>query len=249
MNDEKINTSSDSASRQVFGVPASIVVAGGLIALAIYFGGGKTVGNTPKQDQPPAASPSVAAAGPVVPAVGNIRPVSASDHVRGSANAKVTLITYSDIECPFCKRFHPTIKQLMNEFPNDVRWVFRHFPLEQLHPNARIAANAAECASEQGKFWEILDYMMEKTTTSADLAESKLPELVKSAGLTNSAQFAACLSAKKFDQRITDDSADAATAGGRGTPHSVVIGSDGTKEAISGAQPYEAIKVVIQKYL
>lgn len=248
MNDEKLIVS-DSAPRQVLGIPASIVIAGGLIALAIYFSGGKTIGSTPKQDQPPAASPSVAAAGPVVPAVGNIRPVTADDHVRGPANAKVTVIEYSDIECPFCKRFHPTMKQVISEYPKDVRWVFRHFPLEQIHSRARVAALAMECASEQGKFWELLDYAYEKTEQGAELEESNLPSLAKSAGVPNASQFQSCLTAKKYNQRIDDDLADAQAAGGRGTPHSVVIGPNGDKEAISGAQPYEAVKAVIQKYL
>lgn len=99
------------------------------------------------------------------PAHITFRPIDASDHTRGPENAKITLIEYSDIQCPFCQKFHPVVKQILDKYPNDVRWAYRHFPLEQIHPYARIAANAVECASEQGKFWELTDYLFEKGAT------------------------------------------------------------------------------------
>lgn len=233
------------------GVPAAIVIAGGLIALAIYFAGGRgavaPVANTGDQAGGVVVDDAEVAGEEV--AVGDIRPVGADDHIRGSQNAKVTIVEYSDIECPFCKRFHPTMQQLMSEYPNDVRWVYRHFPLEQLHPNARVAAYASECAAEQGKFWEALDYMFENTETGAELAKENLPTLAQAAGVPNIAAFQTCLDSEKYKQRIEDDLADAAVAGGQGTPHSIIIGPDGTKQPFSGAQPYESLKAAVDALL
>lgn len=86
-----------------------------------------------------------------------LTPVDKNDHIMGAKKPKVTLIEYSDFECPFCQRFHPTIKQIAAKYPNDVAVVYRHFPLESIHPNARGYAVASECAGQQGKFWEFAD--------------------------------------------------------------------------------------------
>lgn len=90
-------------------------------------------------------------------ALTGLAPVTKDDHIMGASKPKVTLIEYSDFECPFCQRFHPTVKQLAAKYPNDVAVVYRHFPLESIHPNARGYAVASECAGAQGKFWEFAD--------------------------------------------------------------------------------------------
>ena len=90
-----------------------------------------------------------------------IIPVSKEDHMRGSMNAPVTIIEYSDFSCPFCKRFHPSLQQALREYDGKVRWIYRHFPLSAIHPNALKQANASECANEQGKFWEYADMLFE----------------------------------------------------------------------------------------
>ncbi|HBE90612.1 MAG TPA: hypothetical protein DDW41_05375 [Candidatus Andersenbacteria bacterium] len=249
MTEDKLTTVADTQS--AVGVPVAIVVAGALIAGAIYFSGspiGK--GGTKEVNEPTAAAVQPADDGQVAGAVvGDLSAVDEKDHVRGSANAKVTIIEYSDIECPFCKRFHPTLRKVLDTYPNDVRWVYRHFPLEQLHPNAKVAALATECAAEQGKFWETLDYLLEKVQTGEELAEDKLPALAQKAGVVGVSQFTTCLSSKKYEARIASDIQDAAVAGGQGTPYSVIIGPNGEKEPLSGAQPYEAVKAAVDKYL
>lgn len=96
-----------------------------------------------------------------------IRTADASkEPVRGNANAKITIAEYSDLECPFCKQFHQTMQQVMQANANDVKWVYRHMPLDSLHSKARIEANAAECASEQGKFWEFTDSVFKVTPSN-----------------------------------------------------------------------------------
>lgn len=87
--------------------------------------------------------------------------------VRGNTSAKISLIEYSDFECPFCKQFHATMQQVMANNEKNVKWVYRHFPLDSLHQQARTEANMAECAHEQGKFWEFTDSVF-KVTPSSD---------------------------------------------------------------------------------
>jgi protein-disulfide isomerase len=87
-------------------------------------------------------------------------PVSGDDYVRGPANARITIVEYSDFDCPFCQQFHMTMNEIMKAYPNDVRWVYRHFPLVQLHPNAENVARVSECVRNAGgaeKFWEFAD--------------------------------------------------------------------------------------------
>lgn len=233
------------AGGSAVGVPAAIVVAGGLIALAIYFGG--SGGGSATNNAVAVQTPAVATPAPI--AIGDIRPVGAEDHVRGPENAKVTVIEYSDLECPFCKRFHPTMQQLVEEYPNDVRWVYRHFPLDQLHAQAREEALATECAGEQGKFWEFTDLIYETTPSNDGLDLDSLPDLAQQAGVANIAQFTSCVESKKYADKVDADIADAQAAGGRGTPYSIVLGPNGEKEPINGAQPYASVKALVEKYL
>lgn len=96
-----------------------------------------------------------------------IRPAdSTREDVRGNKNAKITIVEYSDFECPFCKRFHQTMQQVMQNFGNDIKWVYREFPLDGLHQQARTEAMAAECAHEQGKFWQMTDGIFQVTPSN-----------------------------------------------------------------------------------
>lgn len=91
---------------------------------------------------------------------------SKNEPVRGNLNAKITVVEYSDFECPYCKRFHETMLQVMDVHQENIRWVYRHFPLDSLHQNARTEALAAECANEQGKFWEFTDTVFAVTPSN-----------------------------------------------------------------------------------
>jgi protein-disulfide isomerase len=161
----------------------------------------------------------------------------------------VTIIEYSDLECPFCKTFHETLKKVMQAYPHDVRWVYRHMPIEQLHQQAFAEAVATECAGEQGKFWELTDKIFETTKSNDSLDLATLPALARSVGVANIPQFEACLKSDKYQERINHDIADGEAAGARGTPHSVIMGADGSKEAIMGAQPYATVEEKVKALL
>ncbi|MCR4279564.1 MAG: thioredoxin domain-containing protein [Candidatus Zambryskibacteria bacterium] len=96
-----------------------------------------------------------------IPDANNVPALGDGDHVRGSVDAPVTLIEYSDLECPFCKSFHPQVQQALAGYGNQLSWVYRHFPLD-FHPSARPLAEGSECAAQLGgndKFWEYVDYV------------------------------------------------------------------------------------------
>lgn len=232
------------------GVPAAIVIAGGLIALAVYFGGqsgNNTQQITAQNNGGVTPVPTALVVGDS--GVGEIRDVTTNDLVQGSEDAPVTIIEYSDLECPYCKRFHTTMRQVFADYNGQVRWVFRHFPLDQLHSQARQEAVAVECAAEQNKGWELLDKIYEVTTSNDGLDLSTLPQLAQQVGVGNASQFTTCLTAGEHDDKIVADETDAQVAGGRGTPYSVLILQDGTKIPISGAQPIENVKAIIDAAL
>ncbi len=166
--------------------------------------------------------------------------ITKDDHVRGDFNAPVTVVEFSDIQCPFCQRFHPTMQQLVKEYPGKVRWVFKHFPLSSIHPNARPAALAAECANEQGKFWEFVDAAYQNQEL---LGADFYTKTAKSLGL-NEKKFTKCIDDQKFANLVDADYNQGTAAGVNGTPTTYVNG-----QPLSGAVPYEQVKSLVDSVL
>ena len=183
----------------------------------------------------------------------NIKPVSSADHIRGNPNAKVKVVEFSDPECPFCKRFHKTMNQIIDEYgkSGEVAWGYRHFPLDVIHSKARKESEALECANEQGggaKFWAYLDRLFEVTPSNDGLDLAELPKIAEYVGL-DKVQFNQCLESGKYAKRVADDLTDGVNSGARGTPYSVVVSANGEKFIINGAQPYESVKAIINQAL
>lgn len=219
-------------------IPLAIVIAGALIAGALYFGmAGAKTGTV--------AQPS---AEQLTGDLEQMKPVAGDDHIRGNPNADVVIVEYSDFECPFCKRFHETMKQVSTEYGDKVAWVYRHFPLDQLHSKARKEATAAECANELGgndAFWKYTDRFFELTPSNDQTnIDVVLPQIAKEIGL-DEAKFTSCLSSGKYDDHIEENVQNATATGGNGTPWSIVVTKSGKKYPLSGAQPIEAVKQVI----
>ncbi len=179
---------------------------------------------------------------PDAPPAGPVKNVDeAVDHIRGNKSAKVTLIEYSDFECPFCLRHDATIKQVMKDYPNDVRIIYRHFPLS-FHPEAQKAAEASECAAKQGKFWEMHDKIFEANSASA-MSVAKWKEEARKMGL-NGDKFDKCLDSGETAARVSQDLQEGTIAGVAGTPGTFVNG-----QLIEGAVPYATIKQAIDAAL
>ncbi|MCR4314482.1 MAG: DsbA family protein [Candidatus Uhrbacteria bacterium] len=178
------------------------------------------------------------------PTATGVPTVTESDHIRGNKDAAITIIEYSDFECPFCGRFHPTMLQVMEEYTDSVRWVFRHFPLS-FHPEAMPAANAAECASEQGKFWEYADALFENQTS---LGSEYFATLASDLGL-NTSQWQDCYDTSKYQDVIEAQAQAGGAAGVSGTPGSFVIDKDGNAIPIKGALPFSSVSAAIDSVL
>jgi protein-disulfide isomerase len=180
------------------------------------------------------------------PPVDSIEPVSEQDHVRGAEDAQITLIEYSDFECPFCGRFHPTMEQVMEEYDGQVRWVYRHFPLAS-HANAQMLAEASECVAEQAgnaAFWQFADEVLTNIISN----ESAVLDLAPTIGVDR-AVLETCINSGKYTERIQEDYNSGSKAGITGTPGTFLVTADGQVELISGALPYASVKQILDKYL
>lgn len=213
-------------------------------------GGTVSSANTQVPSQPAAAAPQGAA--PPPQSADNVPKVSEKDHIRGNKNARIALIEYSDIECPFCKSFHPTAQKIVDTYKDDVMWVFRHYPLS-FHQNAQKEAEAVECANELGgndAFWRMLDTLYERTTSNGlGFALEKLGPLASELGLPQ-ASFQECLDSGKYTQLVKDQMAGGASAGVSGTPGNILLDTKtGKTSLIPGAVPFEQIKPVIDEML
>lgn len=188
---------------------------------------------------PPTPSPSPSPSPSPLPAPsGQLAPVDESrDHILGNKNAKVTLIEYSDFECPYCERHNPTLKAILQQYPQDVRLVYRHYPLS-FHPNAQKAAEASECAGKQGKFWEMHDKIFEANPSGLSVAVYK--RLAGEIGL-NQGQFDSCLDSGEMAARVAEDIASGNDAGVSGTPATFVNGS-----LVEGAVPLAQFQSAVQ---
>mgnify|MGYP001606602473 FL=1 len=169
--------------------------------------------------------------------------------VLGKNNAKVTMIEFSDFECPFCKRyFDETISQIIKDYVDTgkIKMYYRHFPLD-FHPAAMPAALASECANEQGKFWEYHDKVFAEqdkiSGKTGDTITAQLKTWAQEMRL-NTSQFDSCLDNTKFQANVDADRADGTTAGVSGTPTFFING-----KRIVGAQPYAAFKTLIDEEL
>lgn len=168
----------------------------------------------------------------------------------GNKDAKVTVIEFSDFQCPFCKQlFDSTLPQLKSDYVDTgkIKFIYRHYPLTAIHPNALKAAMASECANDQDKFWEYHDKLFtsqdEWASLAAQAASDKLKEYAQVLGL-NAGNFNPCLDSDKFKDKVDEDLSDGTAAGVNGTPATFVNGV-----LISGAVPYTQFKSAIDSEL
>lgn len=235
------------AQRQSLAIPMAIVFGFGLIAAAIFFNG------TPGVNSDVSVNDAINNTNePAETQNGSIRPVDENDHIRGNPNAPIVIVEYSDYDCPFCKNFHETMNQVMTNYgtTGQVAWVYRHFPLEQLHPSASRIAAAAECvAQEAGNdgFWTFSDLVFGERGTNEPTNLTRLTEFAEASG-ANAATFESCLESGSTQALVEEDFNDALGAGARGTPHSIVTVA-GQQGVINGAQPYEVVSQIIDNLI
>lgn len=182
-----------------------------------------------------------------------------TDHFRGNEKAKVVMIEYSDYECPYCNKFHPTMIELLKKYPNDIAWVYRHFPLS-FHPNAQPLAEASECVATYAgneAFWKFSDKVYEKMADGSiygtnvenkKVSEEMILSLANEAG-ANRNQVKTCLDNDEMLQKVKDSASGGSKAGVTGTPGTIIISKKGGFELVPGALPLTQIETMLEEHI
>lgn len=200
--------------------------------------------------QPSAVAGAPGAGDVAPPPVDQVPEVTKDDHIRGNRNAKVILVEYSDFECPFCSKFHPTAQQAVDEYGGDVAWVYRHYPLS-FHPNAQKAAEGSECVADlvgEDAFWQYGDYLVEVNTRDGKLSPDAIQEAAQLTGV-NMAAFNECLDSGEKAALVKEQMDGGAAAGVSGTPGTIIVTKDGGQELVPGALPFSNLQAIIENYL
>jgi protein-disulfide isomerase len=210
---------------------ADAIIAKGVKLENVYAEMQKEAGNAP--------APAPAAPGAPAPEAAPVKVNIDGAPVKGPKNAPVTIVAFSDFQCPFCSRVVPTLKEIEKQYGPKVKIAFKHQPLP-FHNNAKIAAMASMAANEQGKFWEMHDKMF---ANQGALERESLEKYAQELGL-DMGKFKAALDSNKFDAQITKDSTEGMQIGANGTPTFFINGRQ-----VVGAQPVDAFKTVIDEEL
>lgn len=237
---------------QLVTIPGAIIIAGAIIAIAIVWTHkpSETVSNVTQQ---------------TAPAASGMSPVTSADHILGDPNAPVKIVEYSDLSCPYCKVFNPTMEQIMSTYGSSgkVAWVYRQFPLDQpdsngniLHPNAGVQAEGLECAASLGgptAFWayekEWFDtFPSDGADETPTVNGQQMAQIAKDVGL-DAVAFNDCVSSDRFKDKIAASYTDGINAGVTGTPYAVIITPSGTRIPVPGAQSYSTLKTTIDALL
>jgi protein-disulfide isomerase len=189
-------------------------------------------------------APSVAQA----PVKVDVSKIAASNKpARGTTTGKNIIYLYSDFQCPYCARGEEVMKEVLAKHPTDTKVYFKNYPLTNLHPQAYPTALAAECANEQGKFWEFADYTFahQDLLTQVDTNGASIGALTiaKAVGIADLTKFAECVGSQKYKSVVDAEAQEAASLGLQGTPGFIVV-YNGNKEGfvISGAYPAETFE-------
>lgn len=233
-------------NKQNLSIPLAIVIAGIIIAGSLFFTRKDYSNQNQETKDLPAAVLYDKAEEEKI-----LRPVTDSDHILGNPDAEITIIEFSDTECPFCKKFHESMNQLMEEYgkTGKVRWVYRHFPFVMLHSQSQKEAEATECAAELGgnaKFWEYINRLYEITPSNNGLDLNELPKIAEYVGISKDA-FEECLKNGRHAQDVESDLKDAVNLGVQGTPYSIIIAKDGKQFPISGYVSFQQLKTAIDQ--
>ncbi|HEX9817641.1 MAG TPA: thioredoxin domain-containing protein [Patescibacteria group bacterium] len=234
-----------------------VLIATGALIVGFMFGSLWKENKLLKGDltsKPTTGAPSAAApTAPTTAGLSKMPAVTEADHVRGNPDAKILLVEYSDYECPFCNRFHPTMQEVLKEYGNRVAWVYRHFPLSSLHPQAQISAEASECVAKlagNDVFWQYSDRLFEEVGVAGGdaLADEKLVTYATELGV-NATGLQNCLDSGEMTAAVEEDATGGRAAGISGTPGTILVTSEGDFELISGALSLEQVKTIIEQYL
>lgn len=229
-------------------VPIAIICGFAMIAIAIFFT------NQGGKETAPTQATAVNSSGEVDPSLsdGTPRAIDESDYILGNPNAPIVMIEYSDYDCPFCKAYHQTMHQIMDEYgvTGRIAWVYRQFPLAQLHPNAPRISEAALCVGDIGgndAFWTFSDMVFDERDIDEPTNVTRLLQYAQDSGVS-SEDYISCMEEERMKVAVEDSIRDGFDAGARGTPYTVLI--VGNQQAvINGAQPYDTVKGIVENLI
>lgn len=182
----------------------------------------------------------------------DVATIRSTDHIRGTSTPSIIVIEYSDSDCPFCSKFHATMQEIVKEYSDSVAWIYRYYPLAQLHPNATTEAVALECVAQlkgAQAFTAYLDKLIGITLSSDPKSNEMLTTLAKEQGV-DAAAFKNCFADTKASDRVKADSEEAQKIGAQGTPFSIIVNvKTGKQKIIAGAYPIEDIRKEIDALL
>lgn len=225
-------------------IPAAIVTAAVVIGVAILFSGKTPIKNGAviKKESAEQQKNSEQSADAVT--------VRNTDYVRGDlTKASVVIVEYSDSDCPFCQKFHTTMKEVTEKYGTKVAWVYRYFPLN-IHPDAENEAKALACVGSLGgnsAFWNYLDQIID-ITIAPEKSAGILSSLAVKEGIAPD-MFAKCIASKETEKIVREQSVEAQSYGAQGTPFSVAIGKNGKRSVIAGAYPIEEVTKIIDSLM
>lgn len=232
---------SSTASKSHPAIPIAIVLGFTMIAIAIFFTGER------KADAPAAVTTASSTTLSSTP-----RQIDGSDYIKGNPNAPILMIEYSDYDCPFCKQYHETLNRIMDEYgvTGRVAWVYRQFPIGQLHPNSPKISEAALCVGDIGgndAFWKFSESVFSKREIDEPTNTLNLPEYAVEAGVKKE-EYISCLESRRMEGAVKKSVEDAFNIGARGTPYTVLmVGNE--QAVINGAQSYETVRGIIENLL
>ncbi len=235
-----------STQKNSLAIPVAILVGFAMIALAVFFTGGKAEApSTLNIDQNAENNEEIIS-------TGQPRPVDETDYIRGNPNAPILMVEYSDYDCPFCKQFHDTMKQVIEEFGVDgqIAWVYRQFPLTQLHPNSQKISEAAMCVGEIGgndAFWKFTDLVFEQREVNVPTNITKLEDYAVKSGVTSEA-YKTCMDSGKMKAVVEASVKDGFDIGARGTPYTLLIAGN-QQAVINGAQSYITVRGIVENLI
>ncbi|MBL7054078.1 thioredoxin domain-containing protein [Patescibacteria group bacterium] len=220
----------------------AIILASAILGGSIIYSGktGSVATTQPTEIQEPLEQPNQPTAPPVRPTPKPKFKITKADHGKGSSSAKVKVTVFTDLQCPYCQRFHSTLMDVFDEYSSKVYLSIKHFPLDSIHPNARPAAQASECAGEQDKFWEFVDEIFNNQSKFSD---DYYFEVAANLGL-NSTQFKKCVEDEKYKDKVSSDYQEGIDSGISGTPATFI-----NDESLIGAVPNNVLKDAIEAEL
>ncbi len=214
-------------------LPGAIILAGIIIAISVYM---------VRSNENPIV---------IVADVSALRPVSPEEHVVGNPTAPVTVITYSDLDCAYCKQFIRTMSQVMTDYgaSGQVAWVYRHMPLVESHPNSGVHSEASECVASLGgedAFWRFIDLMRASTPGTNEFNPDAYSILLAQVNVDEK-QFETCLNDGRFVERVSNDLKNALEIGAIAAPYSIVSVEGKDPLPISGTLTYREMRDVIDQ--